>query len=194
MWNQTLANFNLPLWLVLVASVLSFKILRSIYNNIRHARNARRLGARDPPLVVNRLPLGIDFLRRLLRASAEGRFPDEMATVYQDGGAKTLKHRFLGRTVFHTIEPKNLQAMLATQFSDFSLSHSRDKSFRPMLGRGIFTANGRYWSVSFGIEAPFSVRANAAAGNIPVPCFAPSSLGSRLPILTSRRSICSTCC
>lgn len=155
MWDQALRNFNPPRWLVLVAFVLSLTILRSVYNSIWHARNARRLGARDPPLLVNRLPLGLDFLRRMLRADAEGRVPDEILTIYRETGEKTMKHHFLGRTQFNTIEPKNIQAVLATQFSDFSLGTNREESFRPMLGRGIFTANGSYWSVSLRLSTIF---------------------------------------
>lgn len=155
MWNHAPAEFNPPRWLVLVALVLSLTLLRSVSNNIRHARNARQLRTRDPPLRVNRLPLGFDFLRRLLRATAEGRIAEEMVSVYKETGAKTLKLHVLGRTQFYTMEPKNIQAMLATQFSDFSLGKSREISLRPMLGRGIFTANGPYWSATLRLKRPF---------------------------------------
>jgi len=44
-----------------------------------------------------------------------------------------------------TVEPENVKAILATQFEDFELGHVRRGNFFPMLGNGIFTADGQDW-------------------------------------------------
>ena len=53
----------------------------------------------------------------------------------------------LGSNFYQTFEPKNIQALLATQFSDFALGDVRRQAFYPMLGNGIFTADGKAWCV-----------------------------------------------
>ena len=53
----------------------------------------------------------------------------------------------LGLKFFHTIDPENVKAILATNFSDFGLG-VRYKTFGPLLGRGIFTSDGAAWEHS----------------------------------------------
>lgn len=45
-----------------------------------------------------------------------------------------------------TIEPENVKAVLASQFEDFELGPVRRANFFPLLGNGIFTADGEAWS------------------------------------------------
>jgi cytochrome P450 len=45
----------------------------------------------------------------------------------------------------YTCDPKNIQAILATRFQDFELGETRRQSFFPLLGNGIFTADGKEW-------------------------------------------------
>ncbi|KAF2435349.1 cytochrome P450 alkane hydroxylase-like protein [Tothia fuscella] len=45
----------------------------------------------------------------------------------------------------HTIEPANIQAILATSFADFQLSTFRVDAMKHLFGNGIFTANGEKW-------------------------------------------------
>ncbi|USP73415.1 translation initiation factor if-2 [Curvularia clavata] len=45
-----------------------------------------------------------------------------------------------------TIEPKNIQAILATQFKDFGLGKVRNRNFSPLLGHGIFSTDGEQWA------------------------------------------------
>jgi cytochrome P450 len=59
----------------------------------------------------------------------------------------------LGNTVILTVEPDNLKAMLATQFSDFGLG-LRHEQFYPLLGDGIFTLDGAGWTHSRALLRP----------------------------------------
>lgn len=56
----------------------------------------------------------------------------------------TLQHRFLGVEALGTIEPQNLQAILSTNFTHWSMG-SREKVMGPLFGRGIFTQSGPSW-------------------------------------------------
>ena len=62
----------------------------------------------------------------------------------------------LGVKLFHTIDPENVRAILATNFSDFGLG-VRYKTFGALLGRGIFTSDGAAWEHSR-VGIPFNSR------------------------------------
>lgn len=47
--------------------------------------------------------------------------------------------------MINTIDPGNVQAMLAKQFDDFGVGSERKAAFDPLIGHGIFTADGPAW-------------------------------------------------
>lgn len=55
-------------------------------------------------------------------------------------------HGLFNRSLITTSDPLNVQAILATQFSDFEMGSFRRDNFEDMLGHGIFTADGAEWS------------------------------------------------
>ena len=59
----------------------------------------------------------------------------------------TLEQVFLGTQAFGTIEPRNLEAILSTNFQDWSMG-SRHKVMDPFFGDGIFTQEGGPWKQS----------------------------------------------
>ncbi|KAH7120563.1 n-alkane-inducible cytochrome P450 [Dactylonectria macrodidyma] len=67
----------------------------------------------------------------------------------------------LGRTVVVTIEPKNVQAVLALKFKDFDLGY-RNKALSPLLGQGIFASDGKMWEHSRALVRPAFVRSQVA--------------------------------
>lgn len=48
-------------------------------------------------------------------------------------------------SLISTIEPENVQAILATKFNDFELGKDRRENFAEVLGNGIFTAEREPW-------------------------------------------------
>ncbi|KXL51422.1 hypothetical protein M433DRAFT_386533 [Acidomyces richmondensis BFW] len=64
-----------------------------------------------------------------------------------------------GRMLF-TLEPANLQAMLATQFKDYCTGHQRFQQFKPILGRSIFSSDGPFWEHSRALFRPQFSRDN----------------------------------
>jgi hypothetical protein len=49
----------------------------------------------------------------------------------------TLSQNFFGGASLLTMDPKNIQTILATQFKDFGLGDTRIGNFNPLLGHGI---------------------------------------------------------
>ncbi|KAJ6179432.1 hypothetical protein N7519_009893 [Penicillium mononematosum] len=106
------------------AAAVVLQVIRMVFNSWQHSRNAKKLGCGSVPI------------------NQENRY------------VTTFSIRNLGRTHIFTIDPKNIQAVLATQFKDFELGSVRQISMHPLLGTGIFTADGEEWSRSRGLLRP----------------------------------------
>lgn len=65
----------------------------------------------------------------------------------------TLEQVFLGTQAFGTIEPRNLEAILSTDFADWSMG-ARYKVMYPFFGDGIFTQEGSSWKTSRDLLRP----------------------------------------
>jgi cytochrome P450 len=90
-------------------------------------------------------PLGLAFFVRIYSAAKKGRRLQLHGSLFQQYGVYTLKQHIPGRDILFTIEPENVKAILATQFNDFGMGH-RLEMFDPLLGDGIFNADGHKWS------------------------------------------------
>ena len=130
----------------LLSTYIVYYLLSSFLASRRHAQNAARLGCKDPPRRPYQLPFGIDMAQRVMKADREKRVPDMFTEVYEEmGRPATWSQYLLGADILVTVDPLNIQALLATQFNDFEIGHNRRANFMPMLGNGIFTSDGKDW-------------------------------------------------
>lgn len=87
--------------------------------------------------------LGLGYVRQLVRADREKRLPSFVIermvfmSERENRAVTTAETNKLGTIVFMTSDPKNIQAILATQFQDFGLGNVRRNNFLPLLGSGI---------------------------------------------------------
>ena len=85
-------------------------------------------GCLPPARLKNELLLGVDRLSQIFRADADNKLMALFLWHFRHWG-DTLEQVFLGTRAFGTIDPRNLEAMLSTQFSGkmtrfaLSLSH-----------------------------------------------------------------------
>ena len=129
----------------LLTALLLYKIVQNVITSQYHARRAKELGCKPAFPRPYRLPFGIDMLTRITKADREHVLPNEIQAIYNELGVETWEQHFLGQKIFATVEPKNIQALLATQFNDFELGTLRRNQFAPLFGNGIFTADGKNW-------------------------------------------------
>ena len=61
-----------------------------------------------------------------------------------------------------TIEPENVKTILATKFKDYGLTSRRKRAFHPLLGWGIFSADGAEWKHSRELIRPNFARDQVA--------------------------------
>ncbi|KAI1529187.1 CypX, Cytochrome P450 [Pyrenophora tritici-repentis] len=147
------SSILIGLWVSI--SFIIYRIVASIITSHRHAANARRLGCLPAPKFNDQMPLDIFNIRtaaRISKADKERRVPQYIqsrvhnACEVEGKTVSTFYANFMGSEGIFTVEPRNIQAILATQFKDFGLGELRNESFSPLLGRGIFSSDGEQWS------------------------------------------------
>ncbi|ROW05736.1 hypothetical protein VMCG_05152 [Cytospora schulzeri] len=149
-----MAHFSVTLALIASISYVVYYSLNSLVQSRRRAAKARQLGCQEPPLESSRLPLGIDIIQASTQADKEKLFPDHLIRKAERVGATTWKYSVLGQTNVNTNDPRNIQAILATNFGTFDLGPRRARTFWPMLGNGIFTQHGQAWRHSRDLMRP----------------------------------------
>ena len=126
---------------------LLFKLATFVLEDRRHRKNERQLGCERPPTMANRDGLGIVNVIEIFKADKARRIPDyikERAENFEKRTGKvmgTFSQKLLGTPGIFTLDPKNVQAVLATQFKDFGLGELRNKVFSPLLGDGIVSGS-----------------------------------------------------
>ncbi|KAJ5890059.1 Cytochrome P450 E-class CYP52 [Penicillium tannophilum] len=143
-----------------LGAAVVLQIIRLAVNSWQHARRARSLGCGPLPRLPCKDPIGIATLKESIAADKTKTIPllserrCQLMSEQEGRFVSTFVMRNLGRDVTFTIDPKNVQAVLATQFKDFELGAPRRRNMHPLLGTGIFTADGQEWNHSRGLLRP----------------------------------------
>lgn len=87
-----------------------------------------------------------------MRATKEERGPQYVAETMDDVGVNTLAVPILDYELLVTRDPENVKTMMSS--GDFDISATRQKSWWPLMGRGVFTARGQDWKHSRGLVRP----------------------------------------
>lgn len=129
---------------LLVGLLIATFIIRRVSESWRHRKNARELGCKPAPLAPSKDPLGILSLFEMIQADKDKRVPaltEERVNRMRDanGGNYVTTMRLRTGAVENvlTIDPKNIQAILATQFKEFCVGAQRETCMGPLLGAGI---------------------------------------------------------
>jgi hypothetical protein len=130
------------------AALFIVYLLFLLVSFLQHANKARQLGCGKPAKLPQSLG-GLDLVFRLSKAAREQTLPEEFVRIYEEmGRPNTWVQSVLGAKTILTVDPQNIQAVLAKQFHDFGVGPVRRGNFRAMLGDGIFTDDGKAWYVS----------------------------------------------
>ncbi|KAH0547981.1 hypothetical protein GP486_008277 [Trichoglossum hirsutum] len=114
---------------------------------------ARAHGCAEPRRERNSLPYGIDDIVRILRFKGDF-LEDVFHERYRRYGSTHKQHGVIGE-IIHTVEPRNLQAILSLKFMDFEVGKRRRRNLKDIVGYGIFTADGKDWERSRAALRPF---------------------------------------
>ena len=55
----------------------------------------------------------------------------------------TASHRILSQEMVYTRDPENINAILSAPLSDYGWGVARGANFDPLVGKGVFTAEGQ---------------------------------------------------
>ncbi|KAF6836637.1 cytochrome P450 [Colletotrichum musicola] len=147
--SLTVVAYVVPLSLLYF--LLSTYVSRRRFQSFATAR-----GATTPKFVPSGLPFGIGWVWRLTSAYRAGAdlLDDVIEPTYKANGPTFAMAGLFGPDEIFTMDPANIQAILATQFRDFGLGERRNAQFRPLLGKNIFTAEGAFWEHSRALFRP----------------------------------------
>ena len=103
-------------------------------------------GCQKPRSAPSRDPFfGLDSVYRILRSVKENR--RNMSLKDQlDAYGYTFVSNLFGNTEVFSAEPRNLQAVFATDFERFGVQPIRLFVFKPLIGKGIMTMDGACWA------------------------------------------------
>jgi hypothetical protein len=151
---------NLIIALGVLAAFVVYQVVTSLVARRRHASQARDMGCKPAPEFPINDFLGIGSVKEIIAADKQKLVPDLFVARQNQMGALEGRRvdtfaisQFL-KTNFVTSDPKNIQALLAHQFNDFDLGSQRRDNFFPLLGNGIFTADGAGWEHSRALLRP----------------------------------------
>jgi cytochrome P450 len=129
---------------------------------LRNHLKSRRLQCGPVPFEPTHWPFGIDTIRRSLLADREQRTPDFVFSRFEAMGCYTWGISLLGTSNLITAEPRNIQALLATQFDDFIMGTARRTNLKTALGRSIFAVDGAAWHRAREMMRPLFSRENVS--------------------------------
>ncbi|KAL5344729.1 hypothetical protein ACLOAV_010421 [Pseudogymnoascus australis] len=93
-------------------------------------------------------PLALDVFKRQYDAMVSGNLLAFQAEYFdQNNVGQTFQVNLLGKVGYFTTDPKNIEAIVSTNFEDWSLGSRRAGLF-PLIGEGIFTQDGKHWKHS----------------------------------------------
>lgn len=136
-----------PIYAVALGGVVLYFVVSTTTSYIAAVRFKKAHGC-EPE---KRMPqaeriIGYSFFRKQRRARNEKRLTQLTRERFREIGP-TYSSVILGNKFFNTMDPENIKALLATNFSDFGLGQRLD-TFGSLLGSGIFTTDGAAWEHS----------------------------------------------
>jgi cytochrome P450 len=141
---------------MIALSIFAFVVFIVIYYNVsyylelyRNGQKAKALGCKPTHRTATRLPFGLGNMNLEKSAFDKHKYPYMLEQAWAEAFPATTTELFaLGAWQTRTIDPVNIQAILAVQFADFDLGKFRQNATAPFLGQGIFTQDGAAWKHS----------------------------------------------
>ena len=115
-------------------------------------------GCKPAKAMQNRDPLfGLDLIFQYMRWFREHKVLEQQQLFYTRSNSNTLVVKILRQPVIFTTEVENIKTILAQSFDSWGVGNSR-QTVVPLLGEGIFSADGTRWRHSRDMLRPIFVR------------------------------------
>ncbi|PLB55538.1 n-alkane-inducible cytochrome P450 [Aspergillus steynii IBT 23096] len=145
------------MWLYFVLVAILVIATRHIAHRIKRWKTTRhyalKYGTKDPVILAQiALPEGGNYDKEIMRAFKEHRGLELIQKRHIAGGYTFQTHTIGGR-IINTSEPENIKTIQASRFEDYSLGF-RQVALGPLLGKGVFTNDGKDWEHSRALVRP----------------------------------------
>nr|POF26049.1 cytochrome p450 52a2 [Quercus suber] len=148
----------------LAVFTLAYFLVASLIRQRRFQAFAKANGCLEPTDFTGSWPYGVrDMIRTLKSLASGGDREDILDDIIGQGfrASPTFKCRIVDQSMLYmTVDPANVQAMVATQFHDYETGELRYHQLKPALGRSIFTSDGKFWEHSRAMFRPQFSREN----------------------------------
>ena len=150
-----LDNINVS-YLVTITSLAS--LLAIIIRQYLWMRQLRLFAAKNCCTNVKEVrqidkPLGLAFILQMVRVYKEKRYLDWWQTLAVENGY-TFSYWLLGQRIYVTADPENVKTLFSSSFEIFEHGPTRQAAGRPLVGNGIFVADGESWSAARALLRP----------------------------------------
>ena len=98
-------------------------------------------------------PLGLAFILNMVRVYQEKRYLEWWQTLAVENGY-TFSYWLLGQRIYVTADPENVKTIFSSSFETFEHGPTRQAAGRPLVGNGIFVADGESWSAARALLRP----------------------------------------
>ncbi|KAE8441932.1 hypothetical protein EG329_004140 [Mollisiaceae sp. DMI_Dod_QoI] len=131
---------------ITVTVLLAFIVCNFFFRQWRLFKSATSKGCKPPPRHHQRDPFfGLDFFLQSMKASMEHRRMEFMRSLFNKYG-QTWQATNFGKEMIFTIDPENIQSVMATDFDSWGLEPLRLPALDPYMGPGVFTTDGPFWA------------------------------------------------
>lgn len=141
----------LALWAVFVWSIYSVHLF------LRRTSYAKSQGCKEPKALEQESFVGYRMLRDSFEALRSSTYLQLGRRRFEDNG-DTFAFKQIGNVGILTNDPANVKAILSSQFQDFGVGKRRAEAFEPLIGHGIFTADGGAWEKARKLVRPSFAR------------------------------------
>ncbi|KAL9619356.1 MAG: hypothetical protein Q9160_006036 [Pyrenula sp. 1 TL-2023] len=136
------------IWILLfplLGSILLLIKFRHAY--LRRRRKIAAFGCEPVAKIPMQDCLGFRMLQNHLKARKAYRWPSFLIETLETAGASvhTASHRILNQEMLYTRDVENVKAILTDPQDDYVLGYSRGPNIEPLMGNGLFTAEGQTW-------------------------------------------------
>ncbi|KAI8624126.1 putative N-alkane-inducible cytochrome P450 [Xylariaceae sp. FL1651] len=140
--------------LLLLVAFVTWIIVKSKLKKRRNNAKAASLGCVSPPVLRSKNLIGNSILRESMKATKEDRGPQYVVEKMDNisPNCHTIKLPVLDYELLITRDPENAKVLFTSP--DFDISHTRQLSWMPLLGKGIFTSRGDGWKHSRALWRP----------------------------------------
>ncbi|KAI8936755.1 hypothetical protein NX059_006002 [Plenodomus lindquistii] len=150
-----------PLIVILAGAALSYVIYTRLTLYLARERFKKENGCQPCTVRLNKDPiLGIDVMKINAYNSENHILLEESQKRFARLG-NTFHNRLVTYPMIVTCEPENVKTILSLKFKDYCFGH-RQAAFGPLLGHGIFNADGERWANSRQLLRPNFARDQVA--------------------------------